>query len=54
MDKNNCFNLVFSSSATIYAESNKNFVDEKSLINPVNPYGFTKATIEKISRKSFL
>ena len=53
MQKNRCFNLVFSSSATIYANSNSNFVDEKSLISPVNPYGFTKATIEKILENLF-
>ena len=53
MQKNRCFNLVFSSSATIYAKSNNNFVDEKSLIAPVNPYGFTKATIEKVLENLF-
>ena len=49
MEKNNCRNIVFSSSATIYAYSNnKNHITENSFIKPVNPYGHTKAVIEKI------
>ena len=49
MKKNNCRNIVFSSSATIYAYSNdKKPITENSLIRPVNPYGNTKAVIEKI------
>ena len=49
MEKNNCRNIVFSSSASIYAYSNdKNLLNEDSLIHPGSPYGHTKATIEKI------
>ena len=48
MKKNNCTNIVFSSSATIYADSNNNLLNEDSLIRPGNPYGNTKAVIEKI------
>ena len=49
MKKNNCRNIVFSSSATIYGYTNdKNLLSENSLIRPVNPYGYTKSVIEKI------
>ncbi len=41
-----CRNIVFSSSATIYGLSKKSILDEKSVINPINPYGNTKAAIE--------
>ena len=48
MTKYSCKTIIFSSSATIYGlESQKPLVEE-SLINPINPYGSTKATIEKI------
>ena len=49
MDEFNCRNLVFSSSATIYGlnEENKH-LKEDDLKNPVNTYGDTKYTIEKI------
>ena len=48
MEENNCNTIVFSSSATIYGLSNKEFIKENSLIEPINPYGKTKATIEQI------
>ena len=49
MDKNYCYKLIFSSSATIYATKNdKNLIKEDDDIKPINPYGNTKATIEKI------
>ena len=41
-----CRNLVFSSSATVYEQSNK-LLDEKTFINPNNPYGSTKAAVEQ-------
>ena len=49
----NCSNFVFSSSASVYGNSdNKNF-SEESEINPINPYGNTKATVEKILSNLF-
>ena len=46
MDKNNCRTIVFSSSATIYESCDSKIIDERMNINPINPYGNTKATIE--------
>ena len=48
MNKNNCRNIVFSSSATVYGETNKDLLDEQTFLNPKNPYGDTKLAIEKI------
>ena len=49
MEKYNCTNLVFSSSATIYGNNNENkLIKESSAIGPINPYGNTKAAIERI------
>ncbi len=48
MEKINCRNIVFSSSAAIYGATNKNKFTEDSLKKPSNPYGLTKLTIEKI------
>ena len=48
MKINNCRTIVFSSSAAIYGKNNKNPLREDATINPVNPYGRTKAAIEEI------
>lgn len=48
MEINNCKNIVFSSSATVYGESKKKLLDEQTLLNPRNPYGDSKLAIEKI------
>lgn len=48
MDKNNCRNLVFSSSAAIYDSRVTHRFKEDSKKYPLNPYGLTKLTIEKI------
>ena len=49
MDKHNCRNLVFSSSATIYGSKNDNkLFMENHEIKPINTYGHTKAVIEQI------
>ena len=48
MDKNNCKNIVFSSSATIYGNNNSNLISEEEPIQPINPYGRTKVAIEEI------
>jgi len=48
MNEFNCFNLVFSSSATIYGYPKKIPISEEENISPINPYGNTKAAVEKI------
>ena len=41
-------NISFSSSATIYGDSEKTPTSEDAKINPLNPYGNTKAAVEKL------
>lgn len=41
-------NLLFSSSAAVYGIPSSDMVDEDTTMNPINPYGATKAMIEKI------
>ena len=48
MDFYDCRTLVFSSSAYIYGASMQKFITEDEKINPINPYGNTKASIELI------
>ncbi len=48
MERFDCYKFVFSSSASIYGSSDDKKLTEEDLICPTNPYGFTKATIEKI------
>ncbi len=48
MKKYNCNLLVFSSSATVYGKESSSPIKENSYLNPSNPYGNTKLTIEKI------
>ena len=48
MNKYECRTIVFSSSATIYGLNGKKLLVESSEIMPVNPYGETKAAIEKL------
>ena len=48
MDKYNCKNIVFSSSATVYKAKSNGLLREEDLCEPANPYGNTKLTIEKI------
>ena len=47
MNSFNCRTLVFSSSATVYKQSNE-LLREDSPIEPINPYGRSKAVIEKL------
>lgn len=49
MEENNCRNLIFSSSATVYGEKNSvpNYEDQK-IGEAKNPYGTTKIMLEKI------
>lgn len=53
MDRYLCKTIIFSSSATIYGKVNDNLIDENSFINPVNPYGNTKASIERMLEDLF-
>ncbi len=50
MNAHNVKKLVFSSSATVYAEDNKMPVNEEMKLGAVNPYGRTKLFIEEILR----
>ena len=54
MKKYNCKTLIFSSSATIYSDSEGKDIKENFLINPTNPYGRTKASIEILLNDIFL
>lgn len=47
MEEFRCNNLVFSSSATVYGNS-ESPLNENLALNPNNPYGHTKATVENI------
>ena len=47
MEKYGCKVIVFSSSATIYGTPKKFPITESSEIRPLNPYGETKAAVEK-------
>ena len=48
MAKHECYRLVFSSSATIYGLTNSQKINEDHHINPLNPYGHTKAAVEDL------
>ena len=48
MEKYNCNLIVFSSSATIYGYPSEIPITESSEVNPINPYGNTKAVVEKM------
>jgi len=49
MEKNNCFKLIFSSSATVYGAQKSPLKEDFTIgQNVTNPYGQTKAMIEQI------
>jgi len=48
LKKFNCRNFVFSSSATVYSAKENKLLNEDSEISPSNPYGNTKASIERL------
>ena len=48
MERNSCNRLIFSSSATVYGEPHHLPIMENHPINPINPYGQTKAMSERI------
>ena len=54
MEEFNCQTIVFSSSASVYGSHHQNKIIESANINPINPYGHTKATIEKILSSLYL
>ena len=53
MNKNNCHNIVFSSSASIYKYSN-NPLNEQSIIKPTTTYGATKLAVEEFLKNLFI
>ncbi len=53
MKQYGCKTIVFSSSACVYGNPIKNPIKETFLINPNNPYGYTKSSIEKILKNLF-
>ena len=53
MNQNNCHEIVFSSSASIYGSTDKEKITEDTIIQPINPYGITKMTIEKLLRNVY-
>lgn len=48
MEKFNCKNIVFSSSATVYKSKLNKLLNENDYCEPVNPYGQTKLSVEKL------
>lgn len=50
MEKYDCFNLVFSSSATVYGDPEFLPIKETAKLSTTNPYGTTKLYIEQILR----
>ena len=53
MNAYNCINIVFSSSAAVYGLKDQKLITEESNLIPINPYGRTKLTIEKILHDLF-
>jgi len=48
MEEYNCYNLIFSSSATVYGNPKTLPIDENFPLSTTNPYGTTKLMIERI------
>ena len=48
MQNNNCKCIVFSSTSTIYGDTNDVPLVETMMGNPVHPYGQSKFAVEKI------
>ena len=53
MIKNECFNLVFSSSATVYGHPKTTPIFENFETKPINPYGQTKLDVENLIKEKF-
>lgn len=54
MQKNNCKNIVFSSSATVYGDPHTTPIKEDFPLSATNPYGRTKLFIEEILRDLYI
>ena len=50
LDRHQCRNIVFSSSATVYGMPEHCPINESAPLSTINPYGATKLTIENILR----
>ena len=48
MDAHSCHTLVFSSSATVYGFPGSVPIPESAPVQPINPYGFSKAAVEQM------
>ena len=48
MDAHGCRTIVFSSSATLYGYPDSVPIPEEAAIKPINPYGHTKAAVERM------
>ena len=53
MQKYNCKNIVFSSSATLYGNSSSKLISENEKLKPTNTYGKTKLAVEEILKEIF-
>ncbi len=53
MEKYDCRTLIFSSSATVYGCSKDFLISENAAVNPINPYGHTKAAIENFLKNIY-
>ncbi|MFW5705035.1 MAG: UDP-glucose 4-epimerase GalE [Nanoarchaeota archaeon] len=50
MVKHNVKKLIFSSSAAVYGNPQKDYIDEEHPLEPINYYGFTKLEMERIMK----
>ncbi len=48
MGRHGCQTLVFSSSATLYGITDRVPIPETAPLQPINPYGYTKAAVERM------
>jgi len=48
MGRHGCQTLVFSSSATLYGTTDRVPIPETAPLQPINPYGYTKAAVERL------
>ncbi|WP_216901880.1 UDP-glucose 4-epimerase GalE [Synechococcus sp. CCY 9618] len=48
MGRHGCRTLVFSSSATLYGSTDRVPIPETAPLQPINPYGYTKAAVERM------
>ena len=53
MEKNNCKNIIFSSSATVYGDPHALPIKEDFPLSVTKPYGHTKLMLEEIKEKTF-